>query len=584
MSTNRTGGRLRFLDQSDAEAALTRQRLDAVARLAALQNRTRADVRREAQKLGTSVVTLYKLLRRYLDDPKPEAVLARRRGWSKGRSRLEPETAGIIDTTIDDFYLTPEKPKLSKLVREVNGRLRRSGLKEVTTRTVQRRVEALPADVVLQRREGRKAARDRYGAHTRRFEVEYPLDVVQIDHTLADVIVVDDLRREPIGRPWLTLAIDIRTRMIFGFHASLRHPSECSVAYALEQGILTKASWLAARGIRTAWPVSGLPRALHLDNAKEFKAGGFLWGCRRHGIEVVPRPVKVPHVGGHIERLIGRLMGEVHLLPGSTFSDPRQRGDYDAEGKARITCSEFERWLALQIVGIYHAGVHRQLLRPPIAVWEEAAAEMPAHLRCMPSGGSERLLLDFLPFETRHVDGHTIRLFNLVYHDPILKHWQNRLEPLIVRYDKRDATQIWVLDEDADRYWPIALRDPLPGRITFWEYEQARQDLKTQGHREADQKLIYDTILECRALVAEGTVKTKQARRGVQCTLDAFRTLDLIAAPSPALPPPPLLLPPPVPLLSAADQVEPPASTEKAEHSKRRYPAPAELAREVEEW
>jgi len=34
-----------------------------------------------------------------------------------------------------------------------------------------------------------------------------PLELVQIDHTLVDVIVVDDLSRTSIGRPWLSLAI-----------------------------------------------------------------------------------------------------------------------------------------------------------------------------------------------------------------------------------------------------------------------------------------------------------------------------------------------------------------------------------------
>jgi putative transposase len=31
------------------------------------------------------------------------------------------------------------------------------------------------------------------------------LEVVQIDHTLVDVVVVDELERLPLGRPWLTL-------------------------------------------------------------------------------------------------------------------------------------------------------------------------------------------------------------------------------------------------------------------------------------------------------------------------------------------------------------------------------------------
>ncbi len=588
MSTDRSGGRLRFLDQPETEAALLRARLDAVTRLAALTTRTRRDVQREAAELGVSAVTLYKLLRRYLDDPKPESVLEQRRGWSKGRSRLNAQTTDIITAAIDDTYLTREKPPVSKLVREINGRLRRAGLKEVTATTVQRRIDSLPADLVLKRREGAKAARDAVGPHTCRYEVEYPLDVIQIDHTLADVIVLDDIHRQPIGRPWLTLAVDIRTRMIFGFHATLRAPCECSVAYALEQGIRAKAAWLAARNIATPWPVSGMPRALHFDNAREFKARGFLWGCRRHGIETKPRPIKVPHVGGHIERLIGRLMGEVHLLPGTTFSDPRQRGEYDAEGRARITQSEFERWMALQIVGIYHASEHRHLLRPPVAVWDEAIAALPAHRRREPPPSNDPLLLDFLPFRTPAVDGQTIQLFNLVYHDPILKHWQVRREKPIVRYDKRDMSQVYVFDDAEDRYWPITLRDPVPGRMSFWEHQQARQALRAQGYREVNQKLIYDTILECRALVAEGERRTKQARRGLQSTLDAFRSLDLVDTPAPTslpLPAPPLLLlPPPEPHGESTVPLQMPEHDGPAPRPGPPLPSPADLAGEVEEW
>jgi hypothetical protein len=36
--------------------------------------------------------------------------------------------------------------------------------------------------------------------------------LVQIDHTLVDVIVVDEIERKPIGRPWLTLVVDVATR------------------------------------------------------------------------------------------------------------------------------------------------------------------------------------------------------------------------------------------------------------------------------------------------------------------------------------------------------------------------------------
>jgi len=177
-------------------------------------------------------------------------------------------------------------------------------------------------------------------------------------------------------------------------------------------------------------------------------------------------------------------MGEVHLLPGTTFSDPRQRGEYDAEGRARITQSEFERWLALQIVGIYHVSDHRQLLRPPVAVWNEAIAALPGHRR-EPPASDDPLLLDFLPFRTPNIDGQNIQLFNLIYHDPILKHWQVRREKPVARDDKRDVSQVWVFDHAEDLHRPIGLRDPVPGRISSWGHQQARKALRARGYRSA---------------------------------------------------------------------------------------------------
>ncbi len=61
------------------------------------------------------------------------------------------------------------------------------------------------------------------------------MDVLQIDHTPVDVIVVDKETRRSIGRPWLTLAIDVATRMVAGFHVSLWAPSALSVSLTLSQ-------------------------------------------------------------------------------------------------------------------------------------------------------------------------------------------------------------------------------------------------------------------------------------------------------------------------------------------------------------
>jgi putative transposase len=56
--------------------------------------------------------------------------------------------------------------------------------------------------------------------------------------------VVSELDRKPIGRPWLTLVIDVASRMIAGFHLSLDSPSSASVALAISHAVLPKQKFL----------------------------------------------------------------------------------------------------------------------------------------------------------------------------------------------------------------------------------------------------------------------------------------------------------------------------------------------------
>jgi putative transposase len=80
------------------------------------------------------------------------------------------------------------------------------------------------------KREGSKKARELLGpVAISTLRPEQPMEVLQIDHTPVDVIVVDQRKRLPIGRPWLTLAIDVRTRMVAGFHVSLWPTSTISL-------------------------------------------------------------------------------------------------------------------------------------------------------------------------------------------------------------------------------------------------------------------------------------------------------------------------------------------------------------------
>ena len=164
-----------------------------------------------------------------------------------------------------------------------------------------------------------------------------------------DVFVVDAETRLGMTRPWLTLAIDVHTRMVVGLHLSLEAPSVISVGLCLLNAVFDKTAHLETVGIDAVWPAIGLPRAVHVDNGAEFHSKAFSRSCAEHGIHIDWRPPGAPRYGGHIERLIGTQMGAVHVLTGSTGHSVADRQGRDARERATMTMRELERWLLLEI-------------------------------------------------------------------------------------------------------------------------------------------------------------------------------------------------------------------------------------------
>jgi putative transposase len=352
-------------DISREDWELARRRFEVIQSLNQLTDRTRAHAKHAAAVLGCSLTLVYRLLGRHAADPRLTSCLPARRGRRQGLLRLPASTEEIIQAAIEELYLTPQRPRVSVLVKEILRRCRTLALPPPSRTAIELRVRRRPAAETTARREGRKAARDRFGRATGSLHAPWPLSLIQIDHTLVDVIVVDSLTRAPIQRPWLTLAIDVCSRCVVGFHLSLEAPSATSVALCLTQAALPKNGWLSARQLQGEWPVSGIPERLHLDNAKELHSEALRRGCEQYGIAVDYRPVRTPHYGGHIERLIGTMMGKVHLLPGTTFSSVADKGDFDPQQSAAMTLEEVERWLTTAIVGVYHQEIHRSLGTTP---------------------------------------------------------------------------------------------------------------------------------------------------------------------------------------------------------------------------
>ncbi len=491
---------------------------------------TRAKVRARAALAGRHPATLYRWLEQYRRGGRVSTLVPAKRGMDRGQSRLAPDVEAVLSVTIDEVYLSTQKRSISYTCNEVARRCRNAGLARPHASTVRRRIKAFSMQETLRRREGGKVVRNKYAPIQGAFPgANWPLAVVQIDHTPVDLILVDDVHRRPVGRPWITVAIDVFSRMVAGFYVSFEPPGTLAVGLCLAHAILPKDRWLTTHEIATPWPIWGVMDTVHADNAKEFRGHMLRMACQEYGITLHWRPVGRPHFGGHIERLLGTLNHEIHDLPGSTFSNPQARGTYAAEQHAAMTLSEFERWFAITVVEVYHQRLHHELGTTPLQKYEEGifgTAERPG--RGLPDRllDERRLRLDFMAYQERTVQRHGLVIDEIHYYDDVLRPWINAADPsdatgkrkrkFIVRRDPRDISTVYFYDPELKQYFEIPYRNTAYPPMSVWELREVRRQLKEEGQQAIHEALIFDAYNRLRALEAEAVVATKKARRAAQ--------------------------------------------------------------------
>ncbi|MFN4116085.1 MAG: Mu transposase C-terminal domain-containing protein [Inhella sp.] len=487
-----------------------------------------------AQALGVSRRQVYALIRRARHGAGLVTDFAPgQSSGGKGKGRLPEPVERIIRELLQKRFLTKQKRSLAAVHREVAQACKAQKLRVPTRNTVVLRIDSLDALKTVRRREGQDASRELQGVGGVPPAVSEPLEQVQIDHTVIDLIVVDAHDRQPIGRPYLTLAIDVFTRCVLGMVVTLEAPSAVSVGLCLAHVACDKRPWLEGLNVGMDWPMSGKPRLLYVDNAAEFKSEALRRGCEQHGIRLDYRPPGQPHYGGIVERIIGTAMQMIHdELPGTTFSNPGQRGEYDADKMAALTLHELERWLTLA-VGTYHASVHNGLLQPPAACWAEAVARNgvpPVVTR------PTAFLVDFLPVIRRTLTRTGFVIDHIHYYANALKPWvarRDRLPAFLIRRDPRDISRIWVLEPEGQHYLEVPYRTLSHPAVTLWEQRQALAKLRQLGREQVDESALFRMISQMREIVTTAQKATRKARR------DADRRQHLKPSVPPVKPTPP---------------------------------------------
>lgn len=475
-----------------------------------------------SKNLGIHFTTLYRWQEKYKSTGTILGLISNKVGVRKGSKRLDSEIEIIIRKIIENYYLTIQKPSIQSVVNKVLSECKRLNIVAPHSNTIRNRINEISEYEKLLKHGSRGLAKTKYEPAPNKFEADYPLQLIEIDHTPCDIILVDDEHRLPIGRPWITLAIDIYSRMIVGYYLSMNAPSVTSVGMCVSNAILPKDLLLSKFDINSNWNVWGYPETIHVDNGADFRADAVKRAGLAHGINIEFRPVGRANFGGHIERVIGTLMHEIHNLPGTTFSNIKQRGEYNSDANASMTFYEFEKWILTFITKIYHKRIHSSLSLSPEQQWEEGlfADESGIGFIQKPSNNSS-IILDFLPIYERTIQKNGVNIEGLNYYDHVLRTKINQMEngkkkQFIFKRDPRDISYIWFYEETTQEYFKINVANQNMPSMTAWEFDLIKTELKNKGLKRVNQDAILEAREELHKQIEQSVKSSKKARRDSQ--------------------------------------------------------------------
>ena len=487
------------------------------------KSRTKKEVQEVATQNNFSVVTIYQWIRLYEQTSEVSLLASKISQRGKRGTRLSKNVENIIIQILEELYLNKQKYSFRRIYTKINRACKQLNLESPHENTVRNRIEAINPKIAAKKRLGHKVSMEKYSNFEGEFpEGKYPLEVVQIDHTPLDIIVVDKLNRQPLGRPYLTLAIDVYSRVIAGVHISLQSPGYYNVSQCLLNIFSTKESFLKQYNVEGEWNIYGIPRIIHVDNGADLVSSDMQKVCDEFGITLMKRPVARPQFGGHVERVLQTINFEIHNLSGTTFSNITEKGIYDSAKEATFTIEELTQWVLHYIVNIYHKTYHHGIEMTPNDRYIQGIFgddENPG-TGILPSiiDNLDYIKIALLPTYHRTVQKDGITLDGITYYSDVLRHWigigndeKSKIKHTLKR-DPLNIQKIYFYDPELKEYFEIPYRKMNAPTMTLWDMYASKKYLKENkisNYTEDDIFSAYEVLENLESKAKEETKKQR---------------------------------------------------------------------------
>ena len=274
-------------------------------------------------------------------------------------SRVHADVEGIIEIAIKEDFETEAAPNLTKVYGRVVRDCELRGLEVPSFKTFSLRVRMRPQHPQRLKRGGKRVAYQKRKFHWY-LDQHTPVhgdrswEIVHIDHTLADIELVDSLTGENLGRPWITIMIDAHTRMILAVVVSFFGESAESCMRILRACVKRHAR---------------LPQCIVVDQGKSFENLYFDTALARYEVRKKTRPAAHARHGSVCERIIGSLNTLfTHNLNGNTKVTKNVRQvtpSVDPKNLAVWTFAEFQAKLTEFCFEVYNRKIHPALGMSP---------------------------------------------------------------------------------------------------------------------------------------------------------------------------------------------------------------------------
>jgi len=420
------------------------------------------------------------------------SLVSRNNAKGNRNRRYDQSFLDLIQQAVKSTYLTREQKTIQdtlsesiELVRKENVlRLESMHLPLPTYALVKSEISVIPAHERDICRLGRQAAMIKYRRVKGSNTATKPLERAEIDHTILDLMVVDDETMLPLGRPTLTVCQDVKSRCALGIYIGFEPPSFLTVAQCLKQSIMPKTGLNEEfPSMQHTWDCHGVMETLVVDNGMEFHSANLEALCFPFGINIQYCPRKQPWFKPHIERYIGTLnRGIAHGNPGTTFSNIFEKGDYDAAKHATISLSSLKEAIYIWIVDVYHQSIHRSLMQQPIKVWRDnidpMGVPLPTNLQDLECiTGS---------IGTRKLTHKGVELERLFYNSQQMEDLRKLLgetTKVTIRYNEANIDHIYVIHPDTNEVIQVPSINPSYTKgLSLWQHKVcerfAKQHLK----------------------------------------------------------------------------------------------------------